>query len=69
MTTRATPLAGVAGLGLLLALGLGGCGDVTVTLHEPGVYKGKTDPLLQYTNTLEHREQLRARMAQVQTDR
>jgi hypothetical protein len=37
--------AAVIAVGALL---LGGCEDIQdVTLHEPGVYKGKTDPLLQ----------------------
>ena len=49
---------------------LSGCyesGDVTVV--EPGVYKGKTDPLLAKMNQPEHQGQLDDRFRRVQTDR
>lgn len=59
-------------LGLLLVAGvlaLSGCyEDNDVHLYEPGVYKGKTDPLLS-ANTSALDEQLKARFQGVQTDR
>ncbi|MEE4375964.1 MAG: hypothetical protein V2J55_00410 [Candidatus Competibacteraceae bacterium] len=56
----------LAVLGLLLA----GCSEPpTIEIHEPGVYKGKTDPLLSRSGTPELEEQLRERLTQVQTDR
>jgi len=58
-------------LGLLLAgaLSLAGCyeGSNAIT-HEPGVYKGKTDPLLA-ANASARAEQLKARFQGIQTDR
>ena len=58
-------------LGLLLAgaLALTGCyesGDAVV--HQPGVYMGKTDPLLA-ANAKTRAEQLKARFQGIQTDR
>ena len=56
----------LAVLGLLLA----GCSEPpTIEIHEPGVYKGKTDPLLSRSGTPELEAQLRERLTQVQTDR
>jgi hypothetical protein len=47
---------------VLLALPLGGCGDIQdVTLHEPGVYKGKTDPLVQRLDQPEQQKELEDR--------
>lgn len=68
MTLPLAKLTGMLCLSLSLLL-LGGCEEAAVELHEPGVYKGKPDPLLQHAGTPEHHEQLRKRMAQVQTDR
>ncbi len=47
-----------------LALALGGCGDgEKVTLHEPGVYKGKTDPLVALQESPEQKAKLQDRLA------
>ena len=62
-------LALAAGLGVLL-LGSTGCTEKTsVTLHEPGVYKGETDPLLAKQQDPEHIEALQQRFAEGQSDR
>lgn len=55
-------------LALLVALGLTACYESTdVTLHEPGVYKGKVD---EHALSAEERAQvLKQRFIQVQTDR
>lgn len=53
-------------MGVLLAVA--GCGD-SVTVYEPGVYKGDTDPLLEKQASAEHQERLRERFETVQTDR
>ena len=54
---------------LALALMLGGCGDgEKVVLHKPGVYKGKTDPLLALQDTPEQKAKLQERL-QKQMDR
>ena len=59
----------LAGSAILLWL-LSGCtNSTTVELHEPGEYKGKTDPLLQVSGRPEHEAQLRDRLRAVQTDR
>jgi len=50
---------------LLFAWLLTGCSD-DVTVYEPGVYKGKTDPLLAKLATEEHKAQLRERVRLVQ---
>ena len=62
-----------AGRSLALATGLGvlllcttGC---TVTLHEPGVYKGDADPLLAMQQDPEYAETLQQRFVRGQTDR
>jgi hypothetical protein len=58
-----------AGLGVVL-LGSTGCTEKTaVTLHEPGVYKGDTDPLLAKQEDPERKEALRERFAKGQSDR
>ncbi len=59
-------------LWLLLAASvlLTGCSEATdVTLHEPGVYKGSPDPLLEKSRGEGFGEQLRERLKMVQTDR
>ncbi len=62
-------LALAASLGIVL-LGSTGCTEkTTVTLHEPGVYKGDTDPLLAMQKDPEHIETLQQRFARGQTDR
>lgn len=55
---------------LLAGLALGGCYDdgTAVVVHEPGVYKGKSDPLLA-TNATARADQLKARFNGIQTDR
>ena len=53
---------------LATALMLGACYESTEdTLHEPAVYKGGTDPLLQKEGS--RQEQLRKRFELVQLDR
>ena len=53
---------GSAALLASVALGLGGCSDLEdVTLHEPGVYKGKTDPLVQRLEQPEQQQELEER--------
>jgi hypothetical protein len=58
---------------LILLIGLAavvGCREAPdVTIHEPGVYKGKTDELLNKATTREYKETLRQRLRMVQTDR
>lgn len=67
--TASRLLAVAAGLGVVL-LGSTGCTEKTaVTLHEPGVYKGKTDSLLAKQQDPEHKEALRERFARGQSDR
>lgn len=62
-------LATAAGVGVLL-LGSTGCTEkTTVTLHEPGVYKGDTDPLLAKQQDPEHIEALKERFVRGQADR
>lgn len=55
-------------LALLAALtvGLAGCSDVTV--YEPGVYKGKSDPLVEDLRSEELQQTLEERL-QKQSDR
>lgn len=43
--------------------------DVGVSMHSPGVYKGKTDDLLAISGTPELEKKLRKRLKEVQTDR
>lgn len=53
-----------------LLAGLGGCYESPdVTVYEPGVYKGKSDPLLEKQRTQERQQQLVERFNTVQTDR
>jgi hypothetical protein len=55
---------------MMLPLMISGCSDsAKVALHEPGQYKGKTDPLLAASMTSEHRERLRDRLERIETDR
>ena len=59
-------LIGIMVLGLLMA----GCyEEATIEFREPGVYKGKPDPLLQRSGTPEYQSQLQDRLIQIQTDR
>ena len=53
----------------VFALALAGCYEpADVTVHEPGVYKGAKDPLLN-TDANKRNEELVARFNQVQRDR
>lgn len=63
--------AGTLAAGLLLLGGmLSGCyEDTDVTVQEPGVYKGKTDPLLEKMETASLQGQLDDRFRSVQMDR
>lgn len=58
-------------LTLLMVFALSGCFEEKIQqeLHEPGVYKGKPDPLLQKSGTQAFTAQLEHRLKQVQTDR
>jgi len=62
---------GVLTIGVLAsAVVLSGCYEsVDVTLAEPGVYKGKKDPLLDAKRTAERAEVLQKRFQLVQIDR
>lgn len=52
------------------ALGLSGCyDDVGVTLHEPGVYKGPSDPLLAKLKDKPLQQDLEQRFKTGQSDR
>jgi hypothetical protein len=50
-------------------LGFGTSGCMDVTLHEPGVYKGATDPLLEKQADAAHIEALQERFVKGQSDR
>ena len=56
---------------LLASLLLTGCieEEIDKQLHEPGVYKGKPDPLLEMSGSQEFAAKLEQRLNQVQTDR
>ena len=43
--------------------------NVGVSLHSPGVYKGKTDELVKKSGSAELQEKLRLRVETIQTDR
>lgn len=50
--------------------GLSACYEsADVTVHEPGVYKGRKDPLLEKQRDAAQQESLRQRFNMVQTDR
>lgn len=69
---RAAAGAAVALSGCILVLGvlLAGCyDDPDVTIHEPGVYKGKHDPLLEKMQTASLQGELDDRFRSVQMDR
>jgi hypothetical protein len=60
----------VVGLLAICFLLIAGCTEPPeIELHEPGEYKGKTDPLLNQSGTAEQEERLRERLLMVQTDR
>lgn len=52
-----------------LAFTLAGCSDSDVTLHNPGVYKGPVDPLVEKQRSPQQQERLVSRFNQIQTDR
>ena len=62
-------LALATGLGVLLLCTTGCTEKTTVTLHEPGVYKGDADPLLVMQKDPQYSEALQQRFAKGQTDR
>jgi hypothetical protein len=65
--SRILALAAVLGV---LSFSVTGCTEkTTVTLHEPGVYKGHKDPLLAAQKDPEHIEALKERFVSGQTDR
>ena len=54
----------------ILPMSLTACTErADVTLHEPGVYKGGTDPLLAKQEDPQHVETLQDRFAKGQSDR
>lgn len=58
------------GLAILAALALSGCyEDASVIIHEPGVYKGSQDPILDNPRTAEQQEALRKRLSDGQGQR
>jgi len=58
------------GLLFVASVALSGCLDeTTVELHEPGEYKGRTDPLVELSGTPEFSARLEERLRQIQTDR
>jgi hypothetical protein len=62
-------LALATGLGVLLLCTTGCTEKTTVTLHEPGVYKGDADPLLAMQKDPEQIKTLQQRFVRGQTDR
>ncbi len=55
---------------LVSSVMLTGCyDDVSLTMHEKGVYQGVTDPLVKASKSSAHKERLRERFDMVQTDR
>ena len=53
-----------------MAVALGGCyEDMGVTVHEPGEYKGKKDPLVATLKQQQMQESLEQRFKTGQTDR
>ena len=64
---------GIAVLPLVLLAA--GCDQVStvelpkVEMHEPGVYRGKPDPLLEIAGTPDQAKKLQNRIMQIQTDR
>lgn len=60
----------IVALSVATVLLLAGCYESRdVTWHEAGVYKGKTDPLVEISADPAHQERLRERLLMVQTDR
>jgi hypothetical protein len=58
------------GLATLAAFMLSGCyEDTSVIIHEPGVYKGSTDPIVDRPRTAEEQEALRKRLSDGQGQR
>lgn len=58
------------GLAMLAALMLSGCyEDASVIIHEPGVYKGADDPLVDSPRTAEEQDALRKRLSDGQGQR
>lgn len=67
---QASRLLALAAALVVLSLGATGCTEkTTVTLHEPGVYKGEKDPLLARQADPAYRETLQERFVRGQTDR
>jgi hypothetical protein len=62
-------LALAAALGIVSLTATGCTEKTTVTLHEPGVYKGAEDPLLAKQRNPEQIEALKERFVRGQTDR
>jgi hypothetical protein len=62
-------LALAAALGIVSLTATGCTEKTTVTLHEPGVYKGAEDPLLAKQKDPQHIEALKERFVQGQSDR
>jgi hypothetical protein len=69
MKKASRSLALAAALGILSLTATGCTEKTTVTLHEPGVYKGAEDPLLAMQEDPEHIEALKERFVRGQADR
>jgi hypothetical protein len=55
---------------VVISMGLASCyQSPNATLHEPGAYKGKTDPLLEKERTPKQQETLRTRLRLASKDR
>ncbi len=55
---------------LLLASGLSGCYESPdLTYHQPGIYKGGKDPLIEKQSSLEYLVTIHKRFRNVQSDR
>lgn len=55
---------------VVISMGLASCyQSPNATLHDPGVYKGKTDPLLEKESTPKQQEALRDRLRMASKDR
>ncbi|MGW8247380.1 MAG: hypothetical protein ACWGOV_04645 [Acidiferrobacterales bacterium] len=53
-----------------ISMGLASCyQSPNATIHEPGAYKGKTDPLLEKESTPKQQEALRNRLSMASKDR
>ena len=60
----------IASVCIVISMGLVSCyQSPNATLHEPGAYKGKTDPLLEKESMPKQQEALRNRLRMASKDR